>query len=63
MPIKAIIFDLFDVLFLAEDFTQRRAYEQRMGLEENGRNEKAATRILPSRPQSSERVSSRSSFC
>lgn len=36
MKIKAIIFDLFDVLFLAEDFTQRHAYEQRMGLAENG---------------------------
>jgi epoxide hydrolase-like predicted phosphatase len=35
MPIKALIFDLFDVLFLAEDFTQRRAYEQRMGLAEH----------------------------
>jgi epoxide hydrolase-like predicted phosphatase len=35
MPIKAVIFDLFDVLFLAEDFTQRRAYEQRMGLAEH----------------------------
>ena len=36
MTIKAVIFDLFDVLFLAQDFTQRRAYEQRMGLMENG---------------------------
>jgi FMN phosphatase YigB (HAD superfamily) len=36
MAIKAVIFDLFDVLFLAEDFMQRRAYEQRMGLTENG---------------------------
>lgn len=36
MTIKAVIFDLFDVLFLAEDLTQRRAYEQRMGLAENG---------------------------
>lgn len=32
MTIKAVIFDLFDVLFIAEDFTQRHAYEQRMGL-------------------------------
>ena len=36
MAIKAVIFDLFDVLFLAEDLTQRRTYEQRMGLMENG---------------------------
>jgi epoxide hydrolase-like predicted phosphatase len=36
MTIKAVIFDLFDVLFLAEDFTQRRTYEQRMGLMEHG---------------------------
>ncbi len=36
MTIKAVIFDLFDVLFLAEDLTQRHAYEQRMGLAENG---------------------------
>jgi epoxide hydrolase-like predicted phosphatase len=36
MTIKAVIFDLFDVLLLAEDLTQRRAYEQRMGLAEHG---------------------------
>jgi epoxide hydrolase-like predicted phosphatase len=36
MQFKAVIFDLFDVLFLTEDFSQHRAYEQRMGLPENG---------------------------
>ena len=36
MRLKAVIFDLFDVLFLTEDLSQRHAYEQRMGLPENG---------------------------
>ncbi len=51
MPIKALIFDLFDVLFLAEDFNQRHAYEQRMGLAEN-----ELQRIMLGSPQFKEAV-------
>ncbi len=54
MPIKAVIFDLFDVLFLAEDFTRRHAYEQRMGLAENGLQQ-----IMLGSPQFKEAVSGR----
>lgn len=36
MPIRAIIFDLFDVLFCTGDLTERRAYEASIGLPENG---------------------------
>ncbi len=54
MPIKAVIFDLFDVLFLAEDFTQRHAYEKHMGLAENGLQQ-----IMLSTPQFKEAVTGR----
>jgi hypothetical protein len=36
MPIQAIIFDLFDVLFCTENLSERRAYEVKIGLPENG---------------------------
>jgi epoxide hydrolase-like predicted phosphatase len=36
MSIRAVICDLFDVLLLAGDATQSRAYEQKMGLPESG---------------------------
>lgn len=36
MPIRAVIFDLFDVLIYARNLTERSAYETRLGLPENG---------------------------
>lgn len=36
MSIRAVIFDLFDVLIYAGDLTERHAYEARVGLPENG---------------------------
>lgn len=36
MPVRAVICDLFDVLLLAGDATQSRAYERKMGLPESG---------------------------
>lgn len=36
MSIRAVICDLFDVLLLAGDATQSRAYERKMGLPESG---------------------------
>jgi epoxide hydrolase-like predicted phosphatase len=36
MPIRAIIFDLFDVLFCTGNLSERRAYEVKIGLPENG---------------------------
>ncbi len=36
MPIRAVIFDLFDVLFCMGDLTVRRTYETSIGLPENG---------------------------
>jgi epoxide hydrolase-like predicted phosphatase len=36
MPIRAVIFDLFDVLVYARDLTERHAYEAHIGLPENG---------------------------
>jgi epoxide hydrolase-like predicted phosphatase len=36
MPIRAVIFDLFDVLICTVDLTERRAYEASIGLPENG---------------------------
>jgi epoxide hydrolase-like predicted phosphatase len=36
MPIRAVIFDLFDVLIYARNLTERNAYETRLGLPENG---------------------------
>lgn len=36
MPIRAIICDLFDVLFFAKNLAARRSLEKRLGLPENG---------------------------
>jgi epoxide hydrolase-like predicted phosphatase len=36
MPIRAVIFDLFDVLIYARNLTERNAFETRLGLPENG---------------------------
>ncbi len=36
MSIRAVIFDLFDVLLCAGDLTARHTYETRLGLSENG---------------------------
>ncbi len=36
MPIHAVIFDLFDVLLHTGDLTERRSYEARIGLTNNG---------------------------
>ena len=36
MTIRAVVFDLFDVLIYARNLTERNAYETRLGLPENG---------------------------
>jgi HAD superfamily hydrolase (TIGR01509 family) len=36
MPIRAVICDLFDVLFCAKNLARRQALEKRLGLPENG---------------------------
>ncbi len=54
MPIHAVIFDLFDVLLHTGDLTERRSYEARIGLADNG-----LERVMFRSPQFREAIAGR----